>query len=192
MAQVIFKDGVKSLFVYGSLRVPEIREALLGEEKEQIDLVRLEGHRAFRLQQRRYPALLPDAGSTTEGTLIIGELSEYDWKILDAFEDEYIRKPVTVLVPDPNGAPNGLRPVEAYTYMWPDPEDRMIRREGVRWTLESFINRREAFEDFLENTIKFRELFLQDGSASSGPDAGEEEDGPLARPSFVVDDDNFA
>jgi gamma-glutamylcyclotransferase (GGCT)/AIG2-like uncharacterized protein YtfP len=169
MARVIFKEGVKCLFVYGSLRVPEIRAALLGAEKPHLDGALLRGFRPFRLRERRYPALLPDTGSIATGTLITGEISDDDWKILDAFEDEYIRTPVVVDIPTAEG--NSFNSFESYVYLWPDPEDRMIRRDGPGWSLESFVGRRDAIEDFLENTRRFREVFLNDGSASSGDEA---------------------
>lgn len=179
MARVILKEGVKYLFVYGSLRVPEIRSALLGADKEHINGAKLYDHRPCRLHQRRYPALLAEKGHVTIGTLITGGITEDDWKILDLFEDEYIRTPVSVEIP--KGSDGTTETKEAYTYMWPDPTDRMIRRDGSTWNLESFVARRDAIDDFLENTRRFRQLYLRD--ASSSDDSNSEDD--TQAPSFI-------
>ncbi|SFC68170.1 gamma-glutamylcyclotransferase family protein [Streptomyces aidingensis] len=79
------RDG---LFVYGTLRFPEVLRALLGRVPERVPAA-VRGWRAAALDGRAYPGLVPRAAAVTEGALLRG-LAAADWAVLDRFEgDEY-------------------------------------------------------------------------------------------------------
>lgn len=74
-----------NLFVYGSLRCPEVLDVLLGRVPT-LTPANVVGWRPARLRNRIYPALIPARGTTT-GAVISG-LSRNEWRILNSFEDE--------------------------------------------------------------------------------------------------------
>ncbi|WP_165990035.1 gamma-glutamylcyclotransferase family protein [Streptomyces sp. YIM 98790] len=78
----------EGLFVYGTLRFPEVLKGLLGRVPERAPAA-VRGWRAAALERRPYPGLVPAPGATVHGLLITG-LSPGEWEVLDRFEgDEY-------------------------------------------------------------------------------------------------------
>lgn len=77
--------GRTGLFAYGTLQFPEVLDALLDRVPE-IRPAALVGWRAARLHGLSYPGLTP-GGGPAPGVLLTG-LSQAEWRILDAYEDE--------------------------------------------------------------------------------------------------------
>ena len=91
----------KPLFVYGTLRDPDVLNALLGRTLPASDCIdaTAPGFHAVHYPQRVYPALMAAPERNAPGLLLHG-LSATELAILDAFEgDEYRRATITVLAP---------------------------------------------------------------------------------------------
>jgi gamma-glutamylcyclotransferase (GGCT)/AIG2-like uncharacterized protein YtfP len=73
------------LFVYGSLRFPEVLEALIGRIPT-MSLATAHGWRVAALPGQVYPALV--TGTASIDGLTIAGLTNEEWQVLDAFEDE--------------------------------------------------------------------------------------------------------
>ncbi|XVQ10682.1 gamma-glutamylcyclotransferase family protein [Spirillospora sp. CA-255316] len=78
--------GTKGLFVYGTLRFPEILEILLGRVPR-LAPAAVTGWRVRALPGVTYPGLVADPDATAEGVLISG-LTEAEQRLLDAFEGD--------------------------------------------------------------------------------------------------------
>lgn len=97
------------LFVYGTLRFPEVLIELIGRTP-QLDAAWVSGRRAAALPERVYPGLVAAVGAVTHGAVLSG-LTAAEWRVLDAFEDdEYDLVPVFAHVGD--------RDLPAWTYLW--------------------------------------------------------------------------
>jgi hypothetical protein len=100
------------LFLYGTLRDPEILAAVLGRSPSGDDLVLATAPdcAAVGFPDRPYPALVRRAGSVAEG-LLLKRVTPRDIAALDAFEgEEYRRGPIAVAVA------SAVLPAEVY---WP-------------------------------------------------------------------------
>jgi gamma-glutamylcyclotransferase (GGCT)/AIG2-like uncharacterized protein YtfP len=104
--------GTDGLFVYGSLRFPEILEILLGRVPP-LAPAAVTGWRVRALPGVTYPGLVADPGTTAEGVLITG-LTEAELRILDAFEDDLYEPAVLPLA---GGAGR------ARAYVWHGPTE---------------------------------------------------------------------
>ncbi|WP_218025283.1 gamma-glutamylcyclotransferase family protein [Nocardia jejuensis] len=136
------------LFVYGTLRFPEVLNELIGRTPE-LEPAQLPGRRAAALPGRVYPGLVIATGAVAQGFLLHG-LTSAEWEILDAFEDdEYDLQPVCVHA--------GERELYAWTYTWLDP----VALE--QWSPERFAI--ENLPDYLGRTRAWRRgLFLPSGA----------------------------
>jgi gamma-glutamylcyclotransferase (GGCT)/AIG2-like uncharacterized protein YtfP len=88
------------LFVYGTLRDPDLLAAVLGRPLRAggQHIARAPGFRAVHYPGRIYPALVRAPGTAAEGLLLI-DLSPFERDLLDAFEgEEYRRAPLAALV----------------------------------------------------------------------------------------------
>lgn len=104
-------DG-QPLFVYGTLRFPEVLGELIGRTPDS-EPATLAGTRPAALPGHNYPGLVTAPDTVTEGFLL-GGLTADEWRILDAFEDdEYELRPVCVHAGD--------RELYAWTYVWTAP-----------------------------------------------------------------------
>jgi len=120
------------IFVYGTLRDPDILAAVLGRRGVAGVAATLPGYRAVPYPGRSYPALMPAQGRSAAGLLLAG-LSPGDVAALDAFEtDEYRRGRVLV------EAAGGMCEAEAYM---PVVE---IGADAPEWTLEEWTLRHKA------------------------------------------------
>ncbi|WP_375450744.1 gamma-glutamylcyclotransferase family protein [uncultured Devosia sp.] len=87
------------LFVYGTLRDPDLRRALLSRraDGDAITVAQAPGFRAVHMPGRVYPGLVALAGASAPGLLLQG-LTAAELDMLDAFEgDEYHRATLVVL-----------------------------------------------------------------------------------------------
>ncbi|SDC27352.1 gamma-glutamylcyclotransferase family protein [Actinokineospora iranica] len=78
-------EDQEPLFVYGSLRFPEVLLALLDRVPANAP-AQAQGWRVAALADYVYPALVPAPG-TANGILLLG-LTTQEWHVLDAFENE--------------------------------------------------------------------------------------------------------
>lgn len=88
------------LFVYGTLRDPDLLAAVLGRPLRTgaQHIARAPGFRAVHYPGRIYPALIRAPGAAAEGLLLI-DLTPFERDLLDAFEgEEYRRAPLAALV----------------------------------------------------------------------------------------------
>lgn len=117
------------MFVYGTLRDPEIRAAVLNGETSDVNVsaASLPDHELFRVKGRSYPMIVEFRRSIVHGQLLEGLTAE-QLRRLDAFEgDEYMRGPILVL--DAAG-----RQLRAQVYR---PRSG-VRRDRRRWSLEQW------------------------------------------------------
>lgn len=113
------------LFVYGTLRAPELVATVLGHPASGIDAV-ARGHGVVLYPGRSYPALIRTPGRDAPGLLLSGLTAE-DIALLDLFEGaEYARRPLKVRVED--------RPVSAEAY-WPKAA---IGRNAPAWRYQDW------------------------------------------------------
>ncbi|MEW2353183.1 gamma-glutamylcyclotransferase family protein [Spirillospora sp. NPDC029432] len=114
------ESGPDGLFVYGTLRFPEVLEALLGRVPR-LSPARVRGWSVRALAGEVYPGMVAEPGAAAEGVLIIG-LDPAERDLLDAFEGEPYE---VVAVPLDGGG-------EARAYAWTGPT------EPHAWDVEHF------------------------------------------------------
>jgi gamma-glutamylcyclotransferase (GGCT)/AIG2-like uncharacterized protein YtfP len=78
--------AAEGLFVYGTLRFPDVLRALLGRVPD-LTPVTARGWRVAGLLGRRYPGLVADPDGRAAGLLLTG-LTADEQRILDAFEGD--------------------------------------------------------------------------------------------------------
>lgn len=100
------------LFVYGTLRSPALRLALLGREVPARD-ARMEGLEVRAVDGETYPGAVPEPGATAVGDIC--RVSDDELAALDRFEEGYSRLKRTAVLADGTS-------VEASVYLWNDPE----------------------------------------------------------------------
>ena len=90
----------RTLFFYGTLRDPEVREAVIGDRAKQLNLFDgyLIGYKLFRVKNTNYPLILRDKSSSNKinGLVAMG-LDKQVIRKLDMFEGKnYSRDEVSV------------------------------------------------------------------------------------------------
>ena len=117
-----------NLFVYGTLMVPQVMEAVCGHTQKGLDAV-LSNHRRRLVRGEVYPAIVPLPGEQVSGLLYRG-LSDEEFYRLDNFEGSlYQRRCVEVVV-------NGQASV-AHAYVL-RPAFRQ-RLSDTPWSLQHFV-----------------------------------------------------
>lgn len=102
------------LFCYGTLQFDDVLRALLGRVPEQYP-ASAPGYRAAALEGRAYPGLVAQASDCSATGVLLTDLSEAEWRILDAFEDpRYELRQVSL-------SDGGY----GWAYMWPGEDVRM-------------------------------------------------------------------
>jgi gamma-glutamylcyclotransferase (GGCT)/AIG2-like uncharacterized protein YtfP len=122
------------LFLYGTLRDPDILATVLGRTVSDRNLVAATAPdcAAVYFPDRFYPALVQRTGSAAPGLLLTGATTD-DLAALDAFEgDEYWRGPITVTTAD------GALLADAYLPTLAIPAD------AAPWTLEDWTRDHKA------------------------------------------------
>ncbi|MGC4916355.1 gamma-glutamylcyclotransferase family protein [Streptomyces albogriseolus] len=74
------------LFCYGTLQFDAVLRALLGRVPEQSPAF-APGYRAAALEGRVYPGLVVGPPASLASGVLLTDLSDKEWRILDAFED---------------------------------------------------------------------------------------------------------
>lgn len=115
-----------ALFVYGTLRFPEVVVALLGRRPTMVPAA-VAGWRAAALRDRTYPGLVPAGrGEVCEGRCLLG-LTRAERELLDLFEgDSYEADAVTLV----GGGP-------AVAYLWRGGGGQADVR-AVNWDIADF------------------------------------------------------
>jgi gamma-glutamylcyclotransferase (GGCT)/AIG2-like uncharacterized protein YtfP len=101
------------LFCYGTLQFDAVLKALLGRNPAQA-FASAPGYRAAALENRVYPGLVARAVSGSAPGVVLLDLTNEEWRILDAFEDEkYDLRELTLS--------NGQ---SGWAYVWPGGDVR--------------------------------------------------------------------
>jgi len=123
-----------NLFVYGTLLVPEIWEAVTAAPDLVSHPAELRGFLLRRVKNASYPGIVISPGETRSVPgRVVFEVSPEALRRLDAYEGGlYQRREVHPLVP-------GLGTISAHTYLIPPEEAERILSEDP-WTLDWFEN----------------------------------------------------
>ena len=116
------------LFVYGTLRDPELLSAVLGRPLDAAATLRAAapGLAVVHYPGRVYPALLRLPGAAAKG-LVLTDLGPFEYDLLDAFEgQEYRRELIPVMI--------GEELHEAFAYL----PAIAIPPDAPLWTLEAW------------------------------------------------------
>lgn len=79
-------DAPAALFAYGTLRFSGVLTALLGRVPEHTPGA-VDGWRVAALEGRTYPVLVPGEGAA--GGVLISGLTAGEWRVIDAYEDDF-------------------------------------------------------------------------------------------------------
>lgn len=126
-----------NVFVYGTLLLPNIMEAVTGSSFESIPAT-LEGYRRLRLKNEVFPGLIADPEASTRGKLYLG-VDAHALKLLDAFEGDLFDRQLLSVV-----AENGDR-CQAYVYIVPEWNSSQLEDEP--WSLKTFMQ--DDYETFM-------------------------------------------
>lgn len=125
------------LFVYGTLKYPEIMFALTGRVTDYIDAT-LNGYKIVSLKNKPYPGLFISDGSTAVGKLI--DIDEESFSVISAWEDiEYTPIEITSSV--------GGNQIKAITFLHSVKADQLY----TDWDEENFKN--NHLMDYVKNRI---------------------------------------
>jgi gamma-glutamylcyclotransferase (GGCT)/AIG2-like uncharacterized protein YtfP len=117
------------LFVYGTLLLPAVIEALIGRVPPRLPAV-LPGYRRYRLTGRAYPAIVAEPAARVDGLVYRG-LAPRERMILDAFEgDAYERRRVRART-------RRGELLAADAYVLARGHERLLQRAPA-WSLEEF------------------------------------------------------
>ena len=133
----------ESLFVYGTLLIPDLLHALFGKKIYSIPAV-LENHSVYTSLNKGvesdYPFLVQENLCKTKGKVLYG-LNKADWELLSFYEsDEYELKEVNVKIP------SGLISVKTYY-----PKNELSIIKGNTWNIDRFIE--ECLPKYLSDVI---------------------------------------
>jgi gamma-glutamylcyclotransferase (GGCT)/AIG2-like uncharacterized protein YtfP len=113
------------LFVYGTLRDPDLLGGVLGRPAAGLRAA-APGFAVLHYPGRIYPALVRRAGAAAPG-LVLNDLSPFELDLLDAFEgDEYRREIIPVMI--------GEELHEAFVYI----PAAVVPADSPAWTLEGW------------------------------------------------------
>ncbi len=119
---------MNNLFAYGTLRLPEVIEALLGKKLES-EPFQVTNFIRKTMRGQIYPGVIHSKGAIVDGSLYVG-IDDYSMHVLDTFEDEvYERQLISV-----NSSINGI--VEAKIYVVPETHVSILGEND--WNIEEF------------------------------------------------------
>lgn len=88
------------LFSYGTLQDLDVLDIVAGNEPfERLGVAWLKNHQARKLIGENYPVVVEKEGARLRG-VVISSRSETFWKRVDFFEQDYLKKEVTVSLDD--------------------------------------------------------------------------------------------
>lgn len=124
----------RPLFAYGTLRDAELLATVLGHPVEPASLVPATAphYRTVRYPGRSFPAIVPSRGATAEG-ILIHDLDDPDWELLDAFESaHYQRRTILILID------GEIEEAESY---WPVLD---IPADALPWSFTDWLSNQKA------------------------------------------------
>eukprot|EP00128_Syssomonas_multiformis_P008646 Colp12_sorted_trinity150504_noHs@21486 len=122
------QEALHGVFVYGSLMSPEVLEAVM-RRVPALEKATLRGFQRFRLNQRRYPAIVKVPEGVVNGLFFLANTNEV--KILDYFEgDEYRREQVTVSCDG--------KSMQASVYVWKEEYYELLDKSSD-WDFDHFM-----------------------------------------------------
>lgn len=131
----------EALFVYGSLRFPDVLNALLGRLPDRTPATAT-GWRVAALPGRLYPGLVTAQGSVTG--LLLTDLTHDEWHIIDTFEDDaYDLRQLTLT--------DGRH---ASTYVYADPAETLLED----WDLKQF--EAQHLSGYVQHCLTWRRGYL--------------------------------
>lgn len=108
------------LFLYGTLRDPDLLAAILGRRPGIVLPAAAPGFAAVFYPGRTYPGLRRRPGGAAPG-LVLLDLSAFERDLLDAYEgDEYVRAPIPVMIDAELHEAEAFLPVVALPATAPD------------------------------------------------------------------------
>jgi len=163
----VIQKMANSVFVYGSLMAPPVVQELVGRLPPSIPHpVRLWGHSRHPVKNQAFPAVIPAATANSnqqQGSFVDGmiwcELSDWEMKVLDFFEDvEYQRTKVQVeplsqqqqSSSSEDDATTKKTLLEVDAYVWANPQSELELDKD--WNFEQFSSQR--LEEYLQNTVR--------------------------------------
>jgi gamma-glutamylcyclotransferase (GGCT)/AIG2-like uncharacterized protein YtfP len=110
------------LFCYGTLQFDAVLQALLGRVPQKSP-ASAPGYRAATLEGRVYPGLVAGTSADVASGLVLTDLSNKEWRILDAFEDSrYELRKVSLS----NGG-------SGWAYVWPGDDVKADDWDAARF-----------------------------------------------------------
>lgn len=146
-----------TVFAYGTLRCPAVREALLQRHARAQEDVFVRGFQIHPVLDCLYPGAIcasspTEIDSTVPGTLIF-DLSAEEMALLDLFEDEYVKHHVEVQ----SSLDASITP--AIIYVWNQPMS-CLNTDRV-WSFKSdYEAQGELRNRFIQNAVEFRSRSL--------------------------------
>jgi gamma-glutamylcyclotransferase (GGCT)/AIG2-like uncharacterized protein YtfP len=122
------------LFVYGTLRDPDLLDGVLGRSRKTTVALpaAAPGFAVVHYPGRVYPAMVRRPGAVAVG-LVLTDLTPFEFDLLDAFEGaEYLRDIVPVII--------GEELHEAFAYL----PDATIAADAPAWTLRAWQEEHKA------------------------------------------------
>ena len=146
--EVLHSKPAGSLFVYGTLLIPELLKTLLGKTLNSIPAT-LDNHSVstaiYNGVETDYPFLIKETNHQANGKILLG-LTFYDMQLLSFYEsDEYELTDVLVK------AQSGVIPVKTFY-----PIINLSKIKGNPWDIEKFIQKSLAkyLSEVIPQTIK--------------------------------------
>ncbi len=146
----------RRLFVYGTLRIPAVMEALIGRMPAPVDAT-LPGYARYQLAEWVFPGIIESAGDSVDG-LLYSDMAERELEIIDAFEDGFYARCLLQVDAGEQGTVNAL----AYTIA--PAHAHLVQRDAL-WALERFVA--EHGSNYVRQCAAFRAA-LDAGSVRRG------------------------
>lgn len=140
------------LFCYGTLQIPEVLEAVIGNPLRGIRAV-LPGYAAYQVRRAEYPGLVRSPGNMTSGRLY-HQVTPMELNVLDRFEGRLYQRQSHVVVKD-----SGQR-IQAWVYMVIPGRQKQVTTKP--WHLDRFL--RTEYHRFMRRFVRDRRvLYAREG-----------------------------
>jgi len=135
------------LFSYGTLQDLDVLDIVAGIESfERLGVAWLENHQARKLIGENYPVLVESKGHRLRG-IIIESSSEFFWKRVDFFEQDYLKKEVTASLHD--------KDVECFVFS-EEPGKDLSEDE---WVFDVWHKKKQERKAYLDRCREFMDMF---------------------------------
>ena len=135
------------LFSYGTLQDLDVLDIVASNEPfERLGPAYLENHQAKKLIGENYPVVVEKEGAKLRG-VVISSGSETFWKRVDFFEQDYLKKEVTV----------SLHNSPTRCFIFSEESGKDISEE--EWTFNEWHMRNQERNAYLERCRNFMDMF---------------------------------